>query len=141
MTKKTRPPARAPGGRFAPGTAIGASTRFQPGQSGNPQGVSRLRKEFESRFYAAMTDESTMTEAMDALRSAIRAAEAWAVNLYFSKMLPPQPLDLRMEVSKRDEIDWTRISDDELEQLERIAARAAAGSSLPALREGTPSPD
>ena len=121
-------------GRFLQGNSAGK--KFGPGVSGNPQGVSKLRKAFEEQFYASMTDPATVSEAMDALRKAIQEGQPWAIQLLFSKLMPPQ-LDLRMEVNRRDEIDWSRVSDDELEKLESIAQRIA-GSSQPESGESAP---
>ena len=109
--------------------------RFPPGTSGNPAGISKLRREFESKFFEALVDPELAEEALGALRCAIKEGQSWALQTYFSRVLPPQPLDVRMEVNRRaDEIDWSRVSDDELEKLERSPSALLDQASLKAER-------
>jgi hypothetical protein len=82
-------------GRWLPGKLV-TPCPWQPGQSGNPSGIPKLRREFERKFYAAMLEEETHEAAMTALKAAIREGAPWALNLYFSKCLPIEPLKVEV---------------------------------------------
>jgi hypothetical protein len=121
MEQKTNDLPRDDRGRFLHGNSAGK--KFGPGVSGNPAGISKLRREFEAKFFEALTDPDLAEEALGALRGAIKKGESWALQTYFNRVLPAQALDVRMEVSRRDEPDFSRLSDAELDQLEQIAQR------------------
>ena len=53
--------------------------RWQPGQSGNPTGVTRRRREFEERFHSALMEQGSAEEAARLLWGAARDHEPWAV--------------------------------------------------------------
>ena len=98
--------------------------RFPPGVSGNPSGVGHRRKEFEEAFYAALMGQGTPTEAAKLLWQCARSKEPWAVQLLLQR-LAPQENKLKLEVSRgQDEVDFTRLTDAELEAMERILERA-----------------
>ena len=113
--------------QFKPGQSGSPSTQWQPGQTGNPGGKTRARREFEQAFFAAVCDDQTLKEAVDALKKAIRAGQPWALNLYFAKVLPPE--ELRLKVSRGDDddersFDYSRLSDAEFQELGRLLEKA-----------------
>ena len=98
--------------------------RFQPGASGNPAGTSKRRAEFERAFYEALMGQGTPDEAAKLLWSAARSKEPWAVQLLLQR-LAPQESKFKLEVSRgQDEVDFSRLTDAELEAVERILERA-----------------
>src|ERR1017187_6717635 len=102
----------------------GHQWRFQPGQSGNPAGTSKRRAEFERAFYEALMGQGTPDEAAKLLWSAARSKEPWAVQLLLQR-LAPQESKFKLEVSRgQDEVDFSRLTDAELEAVERILERA-----------------
>src|SRR5215472_15800614 len=104
-------------------------TRFQPGKSGNPAkvwvkgqpspnrtGISGLQAKFEEWFYREGGTEEVKQEAWTALREALKKGEAWAHNLYWPRMLPARPLDVRMNRGRDDHdnsFDFSKLSDEE----------------------------
>jgi hypothetical protein len=98
--------------------------RFPAGVSGNPAGTSKRRAEFERAFYEALMGQGSPEEVSKLLWEAARKHEPWAVQLLLQK-IAPQDSKIKLEVTRgQDEIDFTRLSDAELEQLERILERA-----------------
>ncbi len=71
-TRKARgKKARGKRGRFVPGNKIGSDTRWKPGQSGNPAGVSR-HAEFEWAFYKALMGRRLTERDRDLLREHVQ---------------------------------------------------------------------
>src|SRR5579862_9728240 len=104
--------------RFQPGQSGSPSTMWRKGESGNPAGTPRARREFERAFFAAVCDEETLNEAVGALKKAIREGQAWALQLYLSKVLPPEAINVRVSRGDNDErsFDYSRLSDAEFEE-------------------------
>jgi hypothetical protein len=99
--------------------------RFQPGQSGNPLGTSKGRAAFEQAFYGSLIGQGSPEEAARLLWACARQKEPWAVQLLLQK-LAPQESKLKLEVSRGEEaIDYSRLTDEQLRQLEAIVERAA----------------
>ncbi|MGD0869472.1 MAG: hypothetical protein ABSB88_07980 [Bryobacteraceae bacterium] len=98
--------------------------RFPPGQSGNPAGTSKRRVEFERLFYEALMGIGNPDEAARLLWESARAKEPWAVQMLLDR-IAPKDTKLRLEVSRgQDEVDFSRLTDAELEVMERILERA-----------------
>ena len=113
--------------RFPKGNAAGLKTRFVKGQSGNPQGISALQRRFEAWFYSALGNESTAGKAKAAFVKALARGEAWAHNLYWPRMLPAQPISLKLgrEDENENKLDYSRLSEAEFAELGRLLAKAA----------------
>ncbi len=103
----------------------GNSHRWQPGQSGNPSGIARKRWEFEEAFYAALLGQGTPEEAAALLFDCARAREPWAIQLLLQRLAPhTEYIQLTHGVDDAPQIDYTRLSEEELEQLEKLLERA-----------------
>lgn len=100
--------------------------QYAPGQSGNPAGISKRRAAFEQLFYFALIGEGSADEAARMLWECARNRDSrsWALPLLLQR-IAPQDSKLKLEVTRgQDEIDFTRLSDAELEALERILEHA-----------------
>jgi hypothetical protein len=107
-------------GRFLPAHSIGINTRWRI--SGNPAGNPRARREFEQAFYAALMGEGTPDEAAKLLWESARKHEPWAVQLLLQRLAPHTPSLRLVHETREDEdgIDYSRLTDEQLEQLESI---------------------
>jgi len=123
---------RGEGGRWLPGEsanpskqfAPGNPTRFQPGQSGNPAGKPLSRVQFERALVEAITTQGTPDEAAGLLWEAARRGEAWAVQNLLVRFWPTtQTLKIEAKTSN-DGYNFSRLSNEQLEQLERILQAA-----------------
>jgi hypothetical protein len=126
--------------RFKPGQSgnpqstfkAGNKYRWQPGQSGNPAGIARSRLRFEECFYASLIEQGAAEEAASLLWGSARKHEPWAVQALLQR-LAPETKQIRLTHGEDDEptVDYTRLSDEELEHLERLLERAKipAGTS------------
>jgi hypothetical protein len=115
--------------------------RWQRGQSGNPAGRSKAKVQFDRMLADALMSpdpEARAQELSDLIWKAARDGEPWAVQLLFQR-LAPQPLNVRMEVEKHgDEIDFSKFTDEELEQFGRILERIEGQTGLLESGESTP---
>jgi hypothetical protein len=72
-----------------------------------------------------MTDPAIARDAFEALKQALRAREPWAHAIYWARMLPP---NFNVKVSRgadhEERFDYSKLTDAELEGLERILERA-----------------
>jgi hypothetical protein len=131
------------GKRFEPGNSAGLATRWQRGQSGNPAGKSKLQREFEETLGDALAGENPHEQAKElatVVWAAARKGEAWAVQLLFTR-LAPEPLRVKMEVSRGDdEIDFSRLTDEQIDQLEQIYMQVAGPAGLLESRESSAEP-
>jgi hypothetical protein len=96
------------------------------------------------RFYAALMQQGSPDEAAALLWASAREREPWAVQLILQR-IAPETSKVRLEVARgQDEIDFTRLTDAELTDLERILesarqpAAALAGGAVPAEFEKVP---
>ena len=124
MTKDTR---FKPGQSGNPQTKFKAGNRFrwQPGQSGNPVGVARSRLKFEEGFYASLITQGAAEEAASLLWECARQREPWAVQALLQRLAPEtKQIKLTHGVDDETNIDYTRLSNEELDQLERILEHA-----------------
>ena len=100
--------------------------RWQPGQSGNPSGLPRERLKFEQAFYTALIEQGAPVEAALLLWECARAREPWAVQALLQRLAPQtQRIQLTQEVENEPALDYTRLSDAEIDQLESLLQRAA----------------
>jgi hypothetical protein len=129
-------------GRWLKGHSANPAMRFTPGVSGNPGGLHRLRREFEAAFTEALYTGGNPADAVKPLWDAVRKGEPWAQQLFWSRLCP-QSLRLEMDTNNEKDIDLSKLSDADLEQLRAIldAARpenTIDGRALPAVPEGVP---
>ena len=107
--------------RFKPGNPY----RWTPGQSGNPSGIARSRLKFEEAFYTALIEQGAPLEAASLLWECARAREPWAVQALLQRLAPEtQRIKLTHEEENETGIDYSRLSDAEIEQLENLLGRA-----------------
>jgi len=115
--------------RFEPGKSGNPSTQWRAGQSGNPSGKPKSRRQFEQALADALTSENPAERAKelsDLLWAAARKGEAWAITMLFQR-LAPEPLKIKMELTRAEnEIDFSRLTDEQLDQLEGIFHQLAA---------------
>ena len=118
--------------QFQPGNQY----RWQPGRSGNPAGIARSRLRFEERFYTALLEQGGAEEAASLLWEGARKREPWAVQALLQRLAPQaQQIKLTREVDDEPTIDYTRLEDSEIEQLERLLERATTPVAAPPNRE------
>jgi hypothetical protein len=99
----------------------GNEHRWQAGTSGNPAGMPRTRVEFEQAFNAALITKGSPAEAAELLWNAARAGEAWAIQNLCQRFAPQtQSLHLVHEKGNDDGIDYSKLSDEQIRQLESI---------------------
>lgn len=98
--------------------------RWQPGQSGNPAGKSQMRVRFEEAFNEALITQGGPEEAAKLLWEAARNKEPWAIQ-ELCRRFAPETQSLRMvhEVNN-DGIDYSKLPDEQLEQLDAILEQA-----------------
>ena len=131
--------------KFEPGKPGNPETSFKPGNpqrwvpgvSGNPTGKSKGRSRFEEAFNEALITEGSPEEAAKLLWEAARAREPWAIQSLCQRFAPQtQSLRLVHEVND-DGIDYSKLTEEQLNQLDAIFERAA---SQPTALEGGESP-
>jgi hypothetical protein len=119
--------------KFRPGQSANPNTQFkpgnrhrwQPGQSGNPAGIARSRLQFEEKFYACLIEQGAAEEAASLLWDCARKREPWAVQALLQRLAPEtKQIKLTHGVDDEPTVDYTRLSDEELGQLERLLERA-----------------
>jgi len=99
--------------------------RWQPGQSGNPAGIARSRLRFEECFYASLIEQGPAEEAASLLWGCARKREPWAVQALLQRLAPEtKQIKLTQGVNDDPTIDYTRLSAEELEHLEKLLDRA-----------------
>jgi hypothetical protein len=99
--------------------------RWQPGQSGNPAGIARSRLRFEECFYASLIEQGAAEEAASLLWECARKREPWAVQALLQRLAPEtKQIKLTHGVDDEPTIDYTRLTDEELDHLERLLERA-----------------
>ncbi len=120
------------GTKFKAGESGNPATMFQPGNkhrwtagvSGNPGGKSRYRAQFDEAFNQALITEGTPEEAAKLLWEAARAKEPWAIQNLCQRFAPQtQSLRLQHEVNQ-DEIDYSKLNDEQLAQLDALFEQA-----------------
>jgi hypothetical protein len=120
--------------RFKPGVSGNETAKWKPGQSGNPAGKSKQRTQFEEAFNEMLIAEGSAQEAARLLWQAARSKEAWAIQELCRRFSPQtQSLHLIHEVDN-DKFDYTKLSDDQLRQLDAILE--PAGTQPLAVEDG-----
>jgi len=132
---------------FKPGQSGNQETTFKPGNrhcwvpgvSGNPAGKSSYRAQFEEAFNEALIEEGSPQEAAKLLWEAARTKEPWAIQSICQRFAP-QTQSLRLVQETNDDgIDYSRLTDQQLEQLDALLQQAA-GKPVP-LGGGEGSPE
>ena len=119
--------ARDHAGKFLPGASANPATMWKPGQEGGGRSRSKLRRAFEEKFFDALTDTGSPEEAAELLWRAARKSEPWALTLLLSKIAPtPAEIHLRHSREENDErqLDYTKLTDAELDQLGKLLEKA-----------------
>jgi hypothetical protein len=131
---------KKPDTRFKPGVSGNQAAKWKPGQSGNPAGTSRHRVQFEAAFNQALITAGSPEEAAQLLWEAARGKEPWAIQELCRRFAPPtQSLHLIHE-EHNDELDYTRLSNEQLQQLDAILQQAKPQPLSPEHGESTPKP-
>jgi len=126
--------------RFRPGVSGNQATKWRPGQSGNSAGKSKYRAQFEEAFNEALLSQGGPEEAAQLLWQAARAKEAWAIQELCRRFAPQtQSLQLIHE-ENHDQLDYSQLSNEQLQQLDAIFQQATAQPLLPGQGEGPPQP-
>src|SRR5579862_1047244 len=95
-----------------------------PGVSDNPAGKQRYRAGFEQVFNEALIAAGSPEEAAQLLWEAARAKEPWAIQSLCQRFAPQsQCLHLVHEVND-DAIDYSRLTDEQLHQLDAVLEQA-----------------
>jgi hypothetical protein len=132
--------------KFKPGQSGNPATQFKagnphrwvPGVSGNAAGKSKYRTQFEEAFNEALITQGSPEEAAQLLWQAAREKEAWAIQNVCQRFAPQtQSLKLTHEVQK-DEIDYTQLTNEQLEQLDSLLEQASPQSGTSEGGEGSP---
>ena len=92
------------------------------GQSGNPKGRPKRGHTFSDALHAKGTAE----ELAELAWKAARAGEPWAIQMIYNR-LEPQPAQLKLthEVDNGNPIDYSRLTNEEVNQLESLLKRAS----------------
>jgi hypothetical protein len=135
--------------KFQPGQSGNPQTTFkkgnrycwQSGQSGNPAGIARNRLQFEEKFYAALIEQGAADEAAFLLWDCAREREPWAVQALLQR-LAPETKQIKLTHGENDDpqIDYTRLSDEDLRQLESLLERATVPTGTSEDGEGQAQP-
>jgi hypothetical protein len=133
--------------KFKPGQSGNPQTRFkpgnphrwQPGQSGNPAGIAHSRLKFEESFYAALLERGSAEDVASLLWESVRNREPWAVQALLQRLVP-EAKQIKVTHGLQDEptIDYSRLSDEDLDAIEKIHERAAVQSGTGEGGKGTP---
>jgi hypothetical protein len=131
--------------KFKSGQSGNPATMFQPGNqhrwaagvSGNPVGKSRYRAQFDEAFNQALITEGSPEEAAKLLWEAARAKEPWAIQSLCQRFAPQtQSLRLTHEVNQ-DGIDYSKLTDEQLAQLDTFLEQAGLQPPAPEDGEGS----
>ena len=126
--------------KFKPGMSGNETAKWKPGQSGNPAGKSKRRIQFEEAFNDALLSEGGPEEAARLLWEAARGKEPWAIQELCRRFAPQtQSLHLIHEV-ENEALDYTKLTDDQLRQLDAILEQAGAQPPSTTGGDGTPKP-
>ena len=110
--------------RFQPGVSGNQAAKWKPGQSGNPAGKSTLRLRFEETFNEALITQGGPEEAAQLLWEAARAKEPWAIQELCRRFAPERPSLRLVHEVQHDEVDYSKLTDEQIQQLEAILGPA-----------------
>ncbi|MGA3077787.1 MAG: hypothetical protein ABSG56_29420 [Bryobacteraceae bacterium] len=127
-----------PESRFKPGN----QHRWQPQQSGNPAGIARSRLQFEESFYAALLDRGSAEEVASLLWESARKREPWAIQAVLQRLAPEsKQIKVTHGLQNETNIDYTRLSGEELDQIQRLLERARVPTGTGEDGESAPQPE
>jgi hypothetical protein len=121
--------------RFKPGVSGNEAAKWKPGQSGNPAGKSKARLQFEEAFNQALVTQGSPDEAAQLLWEAARRREAWAIQ-ELCRRFSPETHSLQVISEDPNELDYSKFTDEQLEQLHSIVAGAQDQPGASASGEG-----
>jgi len=121
--------------RFKPGISGNQTTQWKPGQSGNPVGISKLRVDFERVFTEALVSQGTPDEAAQLLWAAARKGEPWAIRALCERFAPETHSLQILQEQNDEQLDYSKLSDEELNQLDALLLRASHQPTVSASRE------
>jgi hypothetical protein len=126
--------------KFKPGVSGNETAKWRPGQSGNPAGKSKGRTRFEEAFNEALITQGSAEEAAQLLWEAARSKEPWAIQELCRRFAPQtQSLHLIHEV-ENDKFDYTKLTFDQLQQVDAIFEQAGAQPVAVEDGDGQPKP-
>jgi hypothetical protein len=126
--------------RFKPGISGNEAAKWKPGKSGNPVGKSKQRADFEDAFNEALITQGGPEEAAQLLWQAAHRKEAWAIQELCRRFAPQtQSLHLIHEVDD-DKFDYSKLTDDQIQQLDAILEQAGTQPLSPGGGEGSSEP-
>lgn len=106
--------------------------------SGNVSGKSKYRAQFEELFNEALISIGSPREAAQLLWEAARAKEPWAIQSVCQRFAPQtQTLKLSHEVN-HDGLNYSKLTDEQLEQLDSLLELAGLKPPSPEGGEGPP---
>lgn len=136
--------------KFKPGQSGNPETRFKlgnqhrwpPRQSGNPAGIARSRWQFEESFYAALLDRGSAEEVASLLWESARKREPWAIQAVLQRLAPEsKQIKVTHGLQNETNIDYTRLSGEELDQIQRLLERARVPTGTGEDGESAPQPE
>jgi hypothetical protein len=124
-------------GRFLPGESgnpetmfkAGNPNRFPSGVSGNPAGKPRSRVQFEEALVRAIVNHGSPEECAELLWKAARDGEPWAIQNLLVRFWPTSQT-LKIETPNANQYDFSRLSTEQIRELERLLKTAAQPRQL-----------
>jgi hypothetical protein len=95
---------------------------WSKGRSGNPKGRPKRGRTFSD----ALRGKGTADELAEIAWKAARNGEPWAIQMIYSRLEPqPAQLQLTHEEDNGSQLDYSRLTNEEIDQLESLLKRAA----------------
>ena len=109
-------------------------SRWSKGQIGNPKGRPKRGRAFTD----ALHSKGTADELAELAWKEARAGAPWAIQMIYNR-LDPQTAQVKLthEVDNENPIDYTRLTDEQVDQLESLLERATTPVAEIASGEGT----
>jgi hypothetical protein len=84
-----------------------------------------MRLEFEEQFYAALLGNGSADEVANLLWDAARQREPWAIQALLQRLAPEaKQINVTHGIQDEPAIEYSRLSEDDLNSLEEILERA-----------------